>query len=51
LPWGARLMTPECGVSFLTDPLQGDTYFKTAHPGHNLVCARPRLVRQYAAKG
>ena len=29
LPWGARLMTLECGIRFLTDYLQGDTYFKT----------------------
>ena len=40
LPWGARLMTLECGIRFLTDYLQGDTYFKTAYPEHNLVRAR-----------
>ena len=66
LPWGARLMTLECGMRFLTDFLQGDTYFKTAYPDHNLVRARTqlrlvqemeqqfaemqRLVRQYAAR-
>ncbi len=37
LPWGARLMTFECGIRFLMDFLQGDTYFKTAYPEHNLV--------------
>ena len=37
LPWGARLMTLECGMRFLTDYLEGDTYFKTAYPEHNLV--------------
>ncbi len=48
LPWGARLMTLECGIRFLTDFLQGDTYFKTAYPTHNLVRARTqfRLVKE-----
>lgn len=48
LPWGARLMTLECGTRFLTDYLQGDTYFKTAYPEHNLVRARTqfRLVEE-----
>ena len=48
LPWGARLMTLECGMRFLTDYLQGDTYFKTAYPEHNLVRARTqfRLVEE-----
>ena len=30
LPQGARLMTLECGIRFLTDYLSGDTYFKIA---------------------
>lgn len=30
-------MTYECGIRFLTDYLNGDTYFKTAYPEHNLV--------------
>lgn len=48
LPWGARLMTFECGMRFLTDYLQGDTYFKTTYPEHNLVRARTqfRLVEE-----
>lgn len=48
LPWGARLMTLECGIRFLTDFLQGDTYFKTAYSDHNLVRARTqfRLVKE-----
>ncbi len=48
LPWGARLMTLECGMRFLTDYLQGDTYFKTNYPEHNLVRARTqfRLVEE-----
>lgn len=36
LPMGAKLMTLECGVRFLTDYLDGDHYFKTRYDGHNL---------------
>lgn len=36
LPMGAKLMTYECGMRFLTDYLQGDTYFKTTREHHNL---------------
>ncbi len=36
LPWGAVLMTYECGMRFLTDYLEGDVYFRTHRPGHNL---------------
>lgn len=43
LPWGARLMTLECGMRFLADYLQGDVYFKTAYPEHNLVRARTQF--------
>ncbi len=43
LPWGARLLTLECGMRFLTDYLQGDTYFKTEYPNHNLVRARTQF--------
>lgn len=48
LPWGARLMTLECGMRFITDYLQGDVYFKTAYPEHNLVRARTqfKLVKE-----
>lgn len=48
LPWGARLMTLECGIRFLTDYLQGDTYFKTQYPGQNLDRCRTqfKLVSQ-----
>jgi len=34
------MMTLECGMRFLTDYLQGDTYFKTHRPGQNLDRAR-----------
>ncbi len=36
LPMGAKLMTLECGIRFLTDYLSGDTYFKTDREGQNL---------------
>jgi Ser/Thr protein kinase RdoA (MazF antagonist) len=36
LPWGARIMTLECGMRFLTDYLLGDVYFKIDKPQHNL---------------
>ena len=36
LPMGAKLMTLECGIRFLTDYLQGDTYFKIHRENHNL---------------
>lgn len=43
LPYGAYLMTIECGMRFLTDYLSGDTYFATKYPGHNLVRTRTQL--------
>lgn len=51
LPWGARLMTLECGMRFLTDYLQGDIYFKTQYPGQNLDRCRTqfKLVTQMEA--
>lgn len=42
-PWGAKLMTLECGIRFLTDYLQNDLYFKTKYPEHNLVRARTQF--------
>ena len=43
LPMGAKLMTYECGVRFLTDYLQGDVYFKIHRPEHNLDRARTQF--------
>ena len=37
LPFSGKLMTFECGMRFLTDYLNGDTYFRTTYPEHNLV--------------
>lgn len=44
LPMGAKLMTLECGVRFLTDYLNGDVYFATSRPGQNLDRARTQLT-------
>jgi len=40
LPYGAMMMTLECGMRFLADYLSGDTYFRTHRPGQNLDRAR-----------
>lgn len=44
LPEGALVMTYECGLRFLTDYLQGDVYFKTDHPTHNLERCRTQFA-------
>ena len=33
LPWGAKLMTLECGIRFLTDYLEGDPLLQDQPPG------------------
>ena len=43
LPIGAKVMTYECGMRFLTDYLSGDTYFKIDYPTHNLDRTRTQL--------
>lgn len=43
LPFSIKLMTLECGSRFLADYLNGDTYFKTAYPEHNLDRARTQF--------
>ena len=43
LPMGAKLMTLESGIRFLTDYLSGDTYFKVHREGHNLDRCRTQL--------
>jgi len=43
LVFAGKLMTYEVGIRFLTDYLQGDVYFKTKRPGHNLDRARNQL--------
>lgn len=43
LPFSIKLMTYECGSRFLADYLNGDTYFKTHYPTHNLVRCRTQF--------
>ena len=43
LPIGAKIMTLECGMRFLTDYLEGDTYFKTSRENHNLDRCRTQF--------
>ncbi|MCD7722703.1 MAG: aminoglycoside phosphotransferase family protein [Clostridiales bacterium] len=43
LAFSAWLMTMEVGMRFLTDFLNGDKYFSTAYPEHNLVRAKCQL--------
>ena len=43
LPWGAKLMTFECGIRFLTDYLVGDTYFRIHREGQNLDRCRTQF--------
>ncbi|MCH5198593.1 MAG: aminoglycoside phosphotransferase family protein [Oscillospiraceae bacterium] len=43
LPFSAKLLTLECGIRFLTDYLEGDVYFKTSYPEHNLVRCRTQF--------
>lgn len=43
LPMGAKLMTLECGVRFLTDYLDGDHYFSVHREGHNLDRCRTQF--------
>ena len=43
LPLSAIMMTLECGIRFLTDHLEGDTYFRTSRENHNLDRARTQF--------
>lgn len=44
MPMGAKMMTLECGMRFLTDYLQGDTYFKIHREHHNLDRCRTQFA-------
>ena len=52
LPFSVKLLTYECGVRFLTDYLNGDTYFKIHREKQNLDRARNqfKLVEDIAAR-
>jgi len=43
LPFAGKLITFEIGLRFLTDWLDGDTYFKIKRPTHNLDRARTQF--------
>ena len=43
LAFSAKLLTYECGIRFLTDYLNGDTYFKIHREHHNLDRARTQF--------
>ncbi len=51
-PYGAILMTFECGMRFLTDHLDGDKYFKIHRENHNLDRCRThiQLVKEMEEK-
>ena len=44
LPLSALLMTYECGIRFLADHINGDTYFKIHRENHNLDRARNQFA-------
>ncbi len=52
LPFSAILLTLECGMRFLTDYIDGDIYFGTKYPEHNLDRCRTqfKLVADMEAK-
>jgi Ser/Thr protein kinase RdoA (MazF antagonist) len=43
LPVGAKMMACELSMRFLTDYLDGDVYFKTKYPTHNLDRAHAQM--------
>ncbi len=52
LPFSVKLLTFECGMRFLADYLNGDTYFRIHRPDHNLDRCRTqfKLVADIEAK-
>ena len=52
LPLSAKLLTYECGIRFLTDYLNGDTYFRIHRENHNLDRCRTqfKLVKDIDSK-
>jgi len=44
LPFAGKLITFEIGLRFLTDWLEGDTYFGIKRPGHNLDRCRAQFA-------
>lgn len=52
MPMGAKVITLECGMRFLTDYLEGDHYYKIHRPEHNLDRCRTqfRMVQDMEKK-
>lgn len=48
LAFSGKLLTLECGIRFLTDHLDGDTYFKITRQGHNLDRCRNQFAFVHA---
>ena len=44
LAFSGKLITLEIGIRFLTDYLEGDVYFKTSRPAHNLDRCRTQIA-------
>lgn len=44
LGFAGKMMAYENGIRFLTDYLQGDVYYRIAHPRHNLVRCRTQFA-------
>lgn len=44
MPFGAKVMTLECGMRFLTDYLEGDVYFMVHRKDHNLDRCRTQIA-------
>ena len=51
LVFSGLLITFEIGIRFLADYLDGDVYFKTHRPGHNLDRARVQFHRVVQVEG
>ncbi len=43
LPYASIMLTLECGMRFLTDHINGDTYFRISREGHNLDRCRTQF--------
>lgn len=50
LPYAATLFPYMQAVRFLTDHINGDTYYKILYPGHNLVRTRAQLKLLHSAE-
>jgi aminoglycoside phosphotransferase (APT) family kinase protein len=51
LVFSGKLITLEIGIRFLTDYLEGDVYFKTKRPNHNLDRCRTQIALVKSIEG